>query len=47
VKDAVRETPSNGTPKHHFLVTDAEERFRKIASDFLEREIEHLELVTL
>jgi glutamate racemase len=47
VRDAIGETPSNGTPKHKFLVTDAEERFRKIASDFLEREIEHLELVTL
>jgi len=47
VRDAIGETPSNGTPKHKFLVTDAEERFRRIASDFLEREIEHLELVTL
>jgi len=37
----------NGPAKHTFLVTDAEERFRRIASDFLEREIEHLELVTL
>jgi len=46
VKNAVRNKPS-GTPKHTFLVTDAEERFRRIASDFLEREIEHLELVTL
>lgn len=32
---------------HTFLVTDAEERFRRIASEFLEREIERLELVTL
>jgi hypothetical protein len=30
-----------------FLVTDAEERFRRIAADFLEQEIENLELVTL
>ncbi len=32
---------------HTFLVTDAEERFRRIASDFLETEIERLELVSL
>src|SRR3954452_3348120 len=38
---------SNGTAKHTFLVTDAEERFRRIAGEFLEREIEHLELVAL
>jgi len=38
---------STGAAKHTFLVTDAEERFRRIASDFLEREIEHLELVSL
>jgi glutamate racemase len=40
-------TSSNGVAKHTFLVTDAEERFRRIAGEFLEREIEHLELVTL
>jgi glutamate racemase len=34
-------------PAHHFLVTDAEERFRRIAGEFLEQEIEHLELVSL
>ena len=33
--------------EHHFLVTDAEERFRRIAGEFLEQEIDHLELVTL
>jgi glutamate racemase len=38
---------SNGAAKHTFLVTDAEERFRRIAGEFLECEIEHLELVTL
>jgi glutamate racemase len=47
VKHAIGETPSDGVPKHTFLVTDAEERFRRIASDFLETEIEHLELVAL
>ncbi|HEX6159213.1 MAG TPA: hypothetical protein VF111_03540, partial [Thermoanaerobaculia bacterium] len=35
------------TPEHHFLVTDAEERFRRIAGEFLEQEIANLELVTL
>jgi glutamate racemase len=40
-------TSSNGPAKHTFLVTDAEERFRRIAGEFLESEIEHLELVTL
>lgn len=35
----------NGQPQHHFLVTDAEERFRRIAAEFLEHEIESLELV--
>jgi two-component system nitrogen regulation response regulator NtrX len=40
-------TIAEGPARHTFLVTDAEERFRRIASDFLEREIEHLELVCL
>lgn len=41
--------PSPGTAgaAHQFLVTDAEERFRRIAGEFLEQEIENLELVTL
>ncbi|MEA2162089.1 MAG: glutamate racemase [Thermoanaerobaculia bacterium] len=47
VRDAIGTSQSNGIPKHTFLVTDAEERFRRIASDFLETEIEHLELVSL
>ena len=34
-------------PTHHYLVTDAEERFRRIAAEFLEHEIANLELVTL
>jgi glutamate racemase len=36
-----------GSGVHTFLVTDAEERFRRIAGAFLEREIERLELVEL
>lgn len=38
---------ANGEPRHLFLVTDAAERFRKIASAFLEQEIGELELVSL
>jgi len=34
-------------PEYHFLVTDAAERFRRIAGGFLEHEIERLELVDL
>jgi glutamate racemase len=39
--------PRRAEAVHHFLVTDAEERFRRIAGEFLEQEIESLELVTL
>ncbi len=46
VKLAMNGTHAASGP-HHFLVTDAEERFRRIAGEFLEQEIEHLELVTL
>jgi glutamate racemase len=45
VRATVRE--GHGEAVHTFLVTDAEERFRRIASEFLETEIERLELVTL
>jgi len=37
----------SGRPEHQFLVTDAEERFRRIAAEFLEYDIANLELVTL
>ena len=33
--------------QHTFLVTDAAERFRRIASEFLEHDVERLELVSL
>jgi glutamate racemase len=36
-----------GEGMHTFLVTDAAERFRRIASEFLEQDIERLELVSL
>jgi glutamate racemase len=37
----------SGDASHHFLVTDATERFRRVAGEFLEQEIENLELVVL
>ncbi|HEX7153891.1 MAG TPA: glutamate racemase [Thermoanaerobaculia bacterium] len=42
-----RESNGQVAPSYQFLVTDAADRFRRIAGDFLEREIEHLELVAL
>lgn len=36
-----------GDPTSHFLVTDAADRFRRIAEQFLDHRIERLELVTL
>ena len=47
VKAALGPSPGMKNPPRQFLVTDAEERFRRIAGEFLERDIEHLELVTL
>ncbi|HET7435378.1 MAG TPA: glutamate racemase [Thermoanaerobaculia bacterium] len=48
VKKALGASNGNGNhPVHQFLVTDAEERFRRIAGEFLAQEIEHLELVSL
>ncbi|MGA7615868.1 MAG: glutamate racemase [Thermoanaerobaculia bacterium] len=34
-------------PSYRFLVTDSEERFRKIAGEFLDHDVDHLELVSL
>jgi len=36
-----------GEPKYEFLVTDAEERFERIAGEFLDHPVDHLELVSL
>jgi len=47
VKAALGPSDAAGEPEYHFLVTDAEERFRRIAGEFLEREITNLELVAL
>jgi glutamate racemase len=47
VKQALGRVTGQADPPHQFLVTDAEERFRRIAGEFLEQEIDHLELVSL
>lgn len=47
VKEALGTAATLTDPHRQFLVTDAEERFRRIAGEFLEQEIEHLELVSL
>ena len=47
VKAAIGDCEGVDEPAHRFLVTDAEERFRRIAGEFLEQDIEHLELVSL
>ncbi|HEX7807679.1 MAG TPA: glutamate racemase [Thermoanaerobaculia bacterium] len=47
VKEALGASRGMNAPQHQFLVTDAEERFRRIAGEFLDHEIQNLELVTL
>jgi glutamate racemase len=47
VREALESASTLTDPRRQFLVTDAEERFRRIAGEFLEQEIEHLELVSL
>jgi glutamate racemase len=47
VREALGISPGVSNPPHTFLVTDATERFRKVAGEFLDHEIERLELVTL
>jgi glutamate racemase len=47
VARAVSGERRHGRAAHTFLVTDAEERFRRIAGEFLDHAIEDLELVTL
>lgn len=44
---AIKEQAGGSSPVQHFLVTDAEERFQRIAGQFLEQEIGSLELVEL
>jgi glutamate racemase len=47
VRDAHPDPATSGEATYIFLVTDAEERFRRIAGEFLAHEIERLELVSL
>jgi glutamate racemase len=47
VKELLGNPAGVDAPEHHFLVTDAEERFRRIAGEFLEQEVANLELVSL
>lgn len=47
VKELLGKSTGVTSPEYHFLVTDAEERFRRIAGEFLEQEIASLELVSL
>ncbi len=47
VKESLGRSHGVTDPQYQFLVTDAEERFRRIAGEFLERDIDHLELVSL
>jgi len=47
VREALGTSSGMSKPPHTFLVTDATERFRKVAGEFLDHEIERLELVTL
>ena len=41
------EAPGKNRPEYQFLVTDATERFRRIAGEFLDHDIANLELVSL
>lgn len=47
VREALGASHGVARPPHTFLVTDATERFRRVAGEFLDHEIERLELVTL
>jgi glutamate racemase len=40
-------SPGRDGQPHHFLITDAEERFRRVATEFLEDPIESVELIAL
>ena len=47
VSEALGKSKGVDDPQRQFLVTDSAERFRRIAGEFLEQEVEHLELVEL
>jgi glutamate racemase len=46
VQELLPPPASTARGEYHFLVTDAAERFRRIAGEFLERDVERLELVS-
>ena len=46
VRSMVPDPAPEGPAEYHFLVTDAAERFRRIAGEFLERDVDRLELVS-
>ena len=46
VREMIPDPPPGGPAEYHFLVTDAADRFRRIAGEFLAREVEKLELVS-
>lgn len=46
-RDLLESEAKQEPPSHQFLVTDATERFRRVAEEFLDRRIEHLELVQI
>jgi glutamate racemase len=47
VRELAPRVDANGQPEYQFLVTDATDRFRRVAAEFLERDIDNLELVSL
>jgi glutamate racemase len=48
VKEALGESAQgSGSGMHTFLVTDATERFRRVAGEFLESDVERLELIEI
>lgn len=47
VRDALGRSQGVDNPTHTFLVTDATERFRRVAGEFLDHEVERLQLVEL
>jgi hypothetical protein len=47
VAEQVKGNASKVPGEHLFLVTDAEERFQKIAGEFLEQQVDNLQLIKL
>lgn len=48
LRESVAKQLADGSvPEYHFLVTDAADRFRRIAGEFLEQPVTNLELVSL